>query len=307
MGSNSLREHPNNRMLLWRNAIQLFHIYPKLSFIGPFAEAGIQDYVIEVNLSYNWRKKDDPDAGKMFDPDICASGESGWLILELTTNTRSKAGKLEKYQHLDCNSLSIYDIPSAQGPPDVLSGRLEYVDDGGFCQLVLLDQFRVNKADQIQNARLRESLIAADGISLSKLPELPIAFVPESIYDMNGVRIGLIDLVLQIFAPNSTGKTAAEMADAGLERLARKVDPRKRNILINKIESEMGALAGDYLSDYLERTEDGRYAPKEKYVNTPNQRGAIWSRVRAWAFSEQMDLDYPFKSKDCSKDAGAPQ
>ena len=284
-------------MLLWRNAIQLFHIYPKLSFVGPFARAGIRDYVIEVNLSYhNWKEQNDRDAGKMFDPDICASGESGWIVLELTTNTKSKAGKLEKYRHLDCNSLSIYDIPPARGSPDVLSGRLEFVDDGGFCQLTLLDQLEVAKADRIRNAQLRDSLITADGTSLSKLPELPIAFVPESVYDRNGVRAGLIDIVLQVFAPNSTGKTAAEMADAGLERLARKIDPRKRNSLINKIESEMNILVGEYLGEYLERREDGRYAPKERYVNTPNQRAAIWSRMRAWAFSEQVDLDYNFSS-----------
>jgi hypothetical protein len=121
-------------MLLWRNAIQLFHIYPKLSFTGPFAQAGIRDYVIEVNLSYrSLKKENDPDAGKMFDPDICASGESGWFVLELTTNTKSKAGKLQKYQYLDCNSLAIYSIPPAQGSPDVMSGRLEHVDDGDFC------------------------------------------------------------------------------------------------------------------------------------------------------------------------------
>ncbi|WP_342685945.1 hypothetical protein [Methanoculleus sp. UBA291] len=164
--------------------------------------------------------------------------------------------------------------------------------------MLLLEQLRVEKAERVRNVRLRESLIAADGTLLSRLPELPIAFVPESVHDKNGVRVGLIDIVLQIFAPNSTGKTAAEMADAGLERLARKIDPRKRNDLINKIESEMNVLVSDYLTGYLERREDGKYAPKEKYANTPNQRGAIWSRMRAWAFSEQVDLDYNFRSRD---------
>jgi hypothetical protein len=91
------------------------------------------------------------------------------------------------------------------------------------------------------------------------------------------------------------------MTDAGLERLAKKIDPGKRNNLINTIESEMNILVSDYLFDYLERKEDGRYAPKEKYVNTPNQRGAIWSRMRAWAFSEQVDLDYNFSSRGCGR------
>lgn len=287
-------------MLLWRNAIQLFHIYPKLPFFGPFAQAGICDYVVEVKLAYRNSKKGDRDAGKMFDPDICASGESGWLILELTTNPKAKGKALEKYQHLDCKSLDIYNIPTAHGSPDVMSGRLEYVDDGSFCQLVLLDRLEVKKVENIKNDLLRDSLIAANGVSLSKLPELPIAFVPESVKDKKGVRVGLINIVMRLFAPNCAGMTADEMADAGLERLARKIDPGKRNDLINKIESEMEILISKHMGDYLERKEDGKYAPTQKYTGTPNQRSAIASRMRTWAFSEQVPLDYNFEPKDNS-------
>jgi hypothetical protein len=285
-------------MLLWRNAIQLFHIYPKLSFFGPFAQAGIRDYVIEVKLSYrNSTKEGDPDAGKMFDPDICASGESGWFILELTTNPKAKGKTLEKYRHLDCKSLDIYDIPAAHGSPDVMSGRLEYVDDSGFCQLILLDQLEVKKVENIKNDLLRNCLISANGTPLSKLPELPIAFVPESVKDKTGVRVGLLNIVMRLFAPNCAGMTAGEMADAGLERLAKKVDPGKRNVLINKIESEMKTLIGKHMGDYLELKEDGKYAPTQKYTGTPNQRSAIAVRMRSWALSEQVPLDYNFKSK----------
>lgn len=286
-------------MLLWRNAIQLFHIYPKLSFFGPFAKAGIRDYVIEVKLSYrNSTKEEDPDAGKMFDPDICASGESGWFILELTINPKGKGKKLEKYRHLDCKSLGIYDIPTAHGSPDVMSGRLEYVDDNDFCQLILLDQLEIKKVENIKNDLLRNCLIAANGISLSKLPELPIAFVPESVKDKTGVRVGLLNIVMRLFAPNCAGMTADEMADTGLERLAKKIDPGKRNVLINKIESEMNILISEHMGDYLELIEDRKYAPTQKYKGTPNQRSAIAVRMRAWAFSEQVSLDYNFKSKN---------
>lgn len=43
-------------------------------------------------------------------PDIAASGESGWLIIELTLNSGSKEPKLKKYLSIDPRYLTQHDL-----------------------------------------------------------------------------------------------------------------------------------------------------------------------------------------------------
>ena len=71
---------PDYRIVLWRNTIQLFHEYRRLNFVGPFKAAGFNYVVDRPFLTRQGEKRQ---------PDIVASGETGWLVLELTTDQKS--------------------------------------------------------------------------------------------------------------------------------------------------------------------------------------------------------------------------
>ncbi len=84
-------------MVLWRNSIQLFHQHNRPKFIGPF-KAAKMNYLVECLLMTR--------NGENKTPDIVASGSSGWLILEITTQPGSKEPKLGSYLTIDPRYLS---------------------------------------------------------------------------------------------------------------------------------------------------------------------------------------------------------
>ena len=272
----------DNRILLWRNTLQLFRHYKNLNFFGPFWKAGFSDFRIETPL---YKK----DTGEEQNPDIVTSNEEGWSIIEITGNGNSKSSILGSYLEIDSRSLSNFGLHSyGQQPPDILSSRIQYVEDGPYCQMVVWDKFEVHKAEFLKNEALKKALIETVGTDLSRLPEISISFIPES--KKYELRRGLVDIIMQIFDPNSNGKTAHQMAIEGLDKLNPYVPNPELEKLKNKISVLMDDLCNRELKDYLEKI-DHRYMATDKYKKYPQTLKKVATILHDWAYSEQSELD----------------
>jgi hypothetical protein len=224
-------------------------------------------------------------------PDIVASGESGWLIIELTLNSGSKEPKLKKYLSIDPRYLTQHGLYAQNAPPDVISSRLYFIDDGSYGQLVVNDKLEVIKEEHIINPQLRNSLIAMRGNDLKRLPSIPIAFLPEMRADE--IRIGLIDTVMQLFKPGSEGKGLVQIVEEGLERLSDCVSITARVSLRDKVKTEMNALVRDVLKGYLIFDgNEGVYKSTDKFKRHPKTMERIALALRDWAgIGPQKTLD----------------
>ena len=276
-------------MLLWRNTLQLFHQYRRPHFIGPFKAAGFTHYIVERSCMTK--------GGKENKPDIVASSDDGWAVLELTTQLGSKNIALGSYLSIDPRNLGRYGLISHRGPPDVLSSRLLSVDDGQYCQLIVEDHLEVEKENYINNPKLREALIDSKGTDLRRLPEIPITLLPE----MKGqeIRRGLIDIVMQIFDPNCDGKELIKLVHVGLERLSSLVGVPEETGLKKKVKDEMDVLIQDFLNDYLEfDKENETYRATEKFKPHPKTMEHITIKLMDWAgYGPQKTLqDFPEKT-----------
>lgn len=229
------------RIILWRNTIQLFHEYKRPNFVGPFKAAQLRYVVDRPFLTLKGDEKR---------PDIVASGESGWLVLELTTNDKSKESKLDSYKMIDPRYLSSYGLVPHKNEPDIICSRLSCVNDGPFCQILVKDFFS------------------------------PITLVPEM--RNQEIRRGLIEIVMQIFEPNSNGKTTIQMVDEGLERLSDIVGVTEKRSLLVKIDTEMDILIRNHLSGYLE-FKDNTYKATEKFKQHHKTFGFVSLRLKEWA------------------------
>ena len=265
----------DDRIVLWRNTIQLFYQYNRPKFVGPFKAAGFRYNVEPLFLS--------SDQGKDLEPDIVASGETGWLILELTTRPKSKEPKLDQYKSIDPRDLTNYGLSVHDGEPDVMTSRLsDNVDDGPYCQITVDNILKIEKEEYLQNQRLKDELIKAEGMDLRRLPEIPIAIIPEMAGKWREIRRGLIEIVMQIFDPNSDGKTPVQLVDDGLERLSDKIGPAVRSQLISKVNNAMEDLIQNHLSEYLE-FKDGRYRATEKFKMHHKTMELIALRLKEWS------------------------
>lgn len=262
------------RISLWRNTIQLFHEIKKPNFIGPFKAAGF-NYV--VDRPFLTRQ------GDSRQPDIIASGETGWLVLELSADKKSKEAQLDKYRAIDPRYLGNYGLFPHESPPDVMSSRFNFVDDGSFCQIFVEDFFNVKNEQQIENQHLKTELIKAKeaGLDLRKLPEIPITLVPEMKNHQEICR-GLIDIVMQIFTPKSLGKTPMQMVDEGLERLNDKIGVNEKYALMERVKYQMDILIGKHLPEYLE-FKDNTYRATEKFKEHHSTMEFIASKLKEWA------------------------
>lgn len=265
-----------NRLDLWRNTIQLFHQYKNLNFRGPFKKIEFE-YLIEQKV----RTKRE---GKIRDVDILASSEDCWMILELTIGESSKMDQLKDYKTADPVVLNSKSIPTNSGCPDVLSSRLKFVDDGEFCQLIVKDELKVRKKEFLENEKLKETLKETEGINLEKTPDLPISFVPEM--ERENIRKGLIDIIMEIFEPESEGKKPMDMVNEGLERLSDKVSITEKQSLRDKIKGEMDKLVRNHLEDYL-IFEDGVYKTTDHFKDHHQSRLRISKELRDWAGEEE--------------------
>ncbi len=282
----------DDRIVLWRNTIQLFYQYNRPNFVGPFKAAGFRYNVEPLFLS--------SDQGKDLEPDIVASGETGWLILELATQPKSKEPQLDRCRSIDPRDLSQYGLSVHGGEPDVMTSRLsDNVDDGPYCQITVDNILKIEKEDYLQNQRLKDELIKAEGMDLRRLPEIPIAIVPEMAGKWGEIRRGLIEIVMQIFDPNSEGKTPVQVVDDGLERLSNKIRPSKRSQLISKVNNAMEDLIQNHLSEYLE-FKDGRYRATEKFKTHHKTMEFIALRLKEWSGipqTIQKELSDPLKKQ----------
>ncbi|CAD6493055.1 MAG: hypothetical protein DIAAKJNI_00438 [Candidatus Argoarchaeum ethanivorans] len=275
----------DDRIVLWRNTIQLFYQYNRPGFVGPFKAAGFKYNVEPLFLS--------SEQGANLEPDIVASCETGWLILELTTQPKSKELKLDRYRSIDPRDLSQYGLFVHDGKPDVMTSRLsDNVNDGSYCQITVDNILKIEKEDYLHNQRLKDELIKAEGTDLRRLPEIPIAIIPEMAGKWQEIRRGLIEIVMQIFDPNSDGKTPVQLVDDGLERLSNKIRPAVRSQLISKVINAMEDLIQNHLSEYLE-LKDGRYIATKKFKTHHKTMEFIALRLKEWAgISQSIQLRF---------------
>lgn len=273
---------PNeSRILLWRNTIQLFHKYNRPNFTGPFFEAGLTNYRIEPQVLTEER-------GDEKNPDIIAGGPHGWLLIELTMSSHSKREKLASYLKIDTRNLSVYGLPAYPTPPDIISSRLKEINDGDICQILVRDKFVLKNEQLIGDMALRTALIKLKDQCLDKLPEIPVSLVPE--LEGYEIRNGLVDIVLQLFDPNSQGKTAYEMCEEGMERIFDKTGQTHKTSLKNKIQREMEELIRNHLAGYLELSKEGKYKATAKFKQHPKTRQFIANRLQEWANPKQRTL-----------------
>lgn len=277
--------NPNDRIVLWRNTIQLFHESNKPKFIGPFKAAGFEYAIEKMCVS--------SDEGKYPTPDIIASSEDGFAVLELTTdNKSSKKYNLKKYECISSRHLHNHGLKKHNNKnPDVFSSRLNYLDDGDYCQLIVQKKLEVIKIDCVRNHKLSHKLEEAINIDLTKVPAIPITIVPEMHDKTQELRRALIEIIMQLFSPTCEGKTAAEMVEEGMERLYSKVDSGLIRTLNNKVQLEMDQLVKDKLKDYLTK-KDAKYVATEKFKIHFKTMESINMILKNWAgISAQSTLD----------------
>jgi hypothetical protein len=275
---------PLPRLILWRNTIQLFHQYRRPSFIGPFKEIDFQ-YHIEPYLLTT-------EGGEEKEPDIIASGESGWLVLELTNNPSSKKPKLDSYKLLDPRNLTIYGLRSHERSciPDIICSRLTSVDDGDYCQILVKDILSINKEENLLNFQLKNAMLKAKDADLTKLPEIPISLIPEMNKSPKEIRRGLIDIVMQLFEPNSLGKNIADIVDEGLERLSDKVGLREKHALQSSVKRELDILIENYLKEYLEYS-GNIFRSTEKWRQHTKTMEFISIKISAWVQDKNTQIE----------------
>jgi hypothetical protein len=241
--------------------------------VGPFKAAGFRYNVEPLFLS--------SEQGANLEPDIVASCETGWLILELTTQPKSKEPKLDSYRSVDPRYLSQYGLSVHDGEPDVMTSRLsDNVDDGPYCQITVDNILKIEKEDYLQNQRLKDELIKAGGMDLRKLPDIPITILPEMKW--KEIRRGLVEIVMQLFDPSSEGKTPVQLVDEGLERLSDKIRPEVKGRLITKVKTAMDDLIQNHLSEYL-KFKDGKYGATEKFKTHHKTMEFIALRLKEWS------------------------
>jgi len=285
----------DRRIVLWRNTIALFHERKRPGFVGPFRKAG---YAYRVETTLSVRR-----TGEEKSPDIVASGPAGWLVLELTCNDQSKESKLDSYREIDPRNLSMYGLEVHEGYPDTICSRLSEVDDGEHTQIIVKDTVFVKKEDLLRDEILKQALRDFSGTELTGLPAIPISLLPES--KNHEVRRGLVDIVMQIFQPGSEGKTAHQMVEEGLDKLADSVGAGKKTGMGNKVEKEMDVLMRHYLRGYLELRENGTYAPTDKFKGHPKTLERISSRLKEWAYTTQTKLFENYADElDCAGQDG---
>jgi len=270
------------RLTLWRNTIYLFH--KTTQFTGPFRQAGFEKYHIDSKF-LTWQESEERK------PDIISSSEKGTLVVELTLNSDLKTDQLTSYKDIDTETLGSYGLQPHKTDPDVICSRLDYIDDGCFCEIIVKDRFKVFKPEYIQNSDLKKALLAAQKgrLNLTKFPTLPFTLVPEMASKRKEIRYGIIDGVMQIFSPSCTGKTVEELVNDALERIADKISEHGKKELQKTVREQMEFLRTKFLSEYLTE-KDGIYQKTPKFTDQPSTLGAINRKLHDWATVDQATL-----------------
>jgi hypothetical protein len=240
-------------------------------------------YVIEPLF---WTQKGDDKT-----PDVVGSGLSGWFVIEITTQLGSKEPNLESYLSIDPRYLAQHGLQPQDAPPDVFSRRLSFVNDGPYCQLIVRDHLEILKEERIKNQKLKAELIKSHGADLIMLPNIPITLLPEM--RPHEIRRGLIEIVMQLFSPESKGKSLVQIVDEGLERLSEKIVVSAKSRLRDSVKREMEDLIKHHLKDYiLFNEEEGAYRSTEKFKQNPKTMEKITFALTDWAgIGPQKTLD----------------
>jgi hypothetical protein len=270
------------RLTVWRNTINLFHKSNK--FVGPFRKAGFEKFRIDSKF-LTWQESEERK------PDIVSSSENGTLVIEITLNPDVKSTQLESYKDIDTQSLGSYGLPSHDIDPDVICSRLEYVDDGNYCVITVKDRFKVYKPEFLHNEVLKRTLLEAQkaNLNLMKLPTMYFTLVPEMASKSREIRYGIFDGVMQIFAPNSKGKTVEDLVCAGLERIENHISEHGKKELQRATKEQMEFLRTKFLSDYLV-VKDGVYQKSSKFTDRASTLGAINRKLFEWVTIDQSTL-----------------
>lgn len=232
------------------------------------------DYVVEPLF---WTKKAEDRT-----PDIVGSSESGWLVVELTTQLGSKEPNLRSYLSIDPTYLSQHGLQSHNVQPDIISSRLSFVDDGPYCQLIVINHLQVMKEENIYNQNLRAALIESRGVDLRRLPEIAITLLPEM--RREEVRRGLIEIVMQLFMPGRDGKSLGQIVDEGLDRLSKTISVPAKSRLRDSVKREMDALVKGAMKEYLTFDEtEGVYKSTGKFKQHPKTMERIAIALKDWA------------------------
>lgn len=224
-------------------------------------------------------------------PDIAGSGENGWMILEITTQSGSKEPNLRSYLSIDPRYLTQHGLITHDGQPDVMSSRLSFVDDGPYCQLIVRDRLNIMKAEHIYNQSLRDALMKSQGADLRRLPTIAITLLPEM--RPQEIRRGLIGIVMHLFKPGSKGKSLIDIVDDGLERLSETVSVPAKSKLRDSVKREMNGLLKGALEEYLLYDDiSGVYKSTDKFKPHPKTMERIALALKDWAgIGPQKTLD----------------
>lgn len=270
----------DKRLILWRNTLQLFRKLNRPKFEGPFHKCKY-NYQIEPVLRNNNEEID-------YNPDIVASNDNSWIIIELTNNSdKSKCDTILKYKELDGRNLSIYGLKPHKINPEILTSRIEYIDDKECCQVIVKDELEVCKLNLLHNSALVDTLTTSKGDDLSKLPSIPITLVPES--KKLEIRRGISDIVMTLFKPGCEGLTSRQIVELSLERISEKTGEKQKRDLAKKIEIEMELLIGRFLNGYI-KFDSRVYISTIDSVKSVQRREYIESKIGEWASSEQSNL-----------------
>ncbi len=215
-------------------------------------------------------------------PDIAGSGESGWIVVEITTQSGSKEPKMRSYLSIDPRYLAQHALRAHDEQPDVISSRLSFVDDGPYCQLIVRDHLDVLKEEHIDNQSLKDALIRSRGSDLRRLPEIPITLLPEM--KALEIRRGLIDIVMQLFKPGCSGKSLVQVVDEGLERLSNTLSVPAKSKLGKKVKQELDGLVKGAMNEYLFFDEtESVYKSTDKFKPHPKTMERIALALKEWA------------------------
>ena len=138
------------------------------------------------------------------------------------------------------------------------------------------------KEEHIYNQRLKDALINSRGADLRRLPAIAKTLLPEM--RPLEIRRGLIELVMQLFEPGSSGKSLGELVDKGLERLSETISIPAKSKLRDSVKREMDGLAKGPMNGYLffDKAE-GVYKSTEKFKPHPKTMERIALALKDWA------------------------
>ena len=98
------------------------------------------------------------------------------------------------------------------------------------------------------------------------------------------IRIGLIELVMQLFEPGSSGKSLVQLVDEGLERLSETISIPAKSKLRDSVKREMDGLAKGALNGYMFFDgAEGVYKSTEKFKPHPKTMERIALALKDWA------------------------